>query len=245
MNLKCRQVNEQHFAVNIQRWLREVLREFEINDSQVLSFTIDSERSLTKAVDDLIDDLDDEDRDENSFAETYDDAEADRSLLQPIDEETEEIPVESDACDDDALEDITLGLGATRIHCAVHRLQLGIKDFLKLESNQRLVVIGQKLSGKLRAPKMRIQLSNAKLKVPKMYQETRWSSTFDMFERLLELEDFIKTQQRLWDGEHPIFMSYKRLQSIKICSKAGKVVNFLPKLQHVQRKFFSNRFDPL
>lgn len=64
-NLMCRVVEERHFAVNIQKWLKEAQDEYANNNSQLLTFTIDSAANKTKAVDDFTEAMDEEELQEN------------------------------------------------------------------------------------------------------------------------------------------------------------------------------------
>ena len=194
-NLMCRVVEERHLASNIQKWLKEGQQEFGINNNQLLTFTIDSAANMTKAVDDFIGVLDEEEVQEieKDFAE-----ESDLMLHEKIDE-NEDIDVNNDA-DDELEESSFVNLPATRIHCAVHRLQLGVNDLLRKGPYNRAVAIAQKLTAKLRTPTARLILKRENLKAPKMFQETRWSSTLNMLDRLLELKVFCEENQNLWKG---------------------------------------------
>jgi hypothetical protein len=158
-NLMCRFVEEQHCANNIQKWIDEGLQEFGITYEQLLSFTIDSARNLTKAVDDFI--AGNEENEKNGI----DDYTVEQQLT---DDNFTEFSRE---LSEDSITDVSLP--AVRIHCAVHKLQLGVNDFLKSDSNSRIINIAQKLSAKLRTPNARILLNKECLRAPKMFQVTR------------------------------------------------------------------------
>lgn len=111
-----------------------------------------------------------------------------------------------------------LTLPATRIHCAVHRLQHGVNDFLRQDIFNRVIVVAQKLSSKLRTPTARILLKKENLKSPKMFQETRWSSTLNLLDCLLELKEFCTQNQHLWKGNSiEIIIISLALESSETC----------------------------
>lgn len=202
MNLMCRVVEERHLAVNIQKWIKKAQDDYNISNSQLLTFTIDSAANMTKAVDSFIDDmnneeqlLEDQEKEEND--EEFED-DSGHSLHVEIDENDDVVEIFDDRQGCEQFYDLTLP--ATRIHCAVHRLQLGVNDFLRKKPFVKVITIAQKLTAKLRTPTARLLLKKENLKSPIMFQETRWSSTLKMLDRLLELKDFCKENQELWKG---------------------------------------------
>ena len=195
-NLMCRVVEERHLAVNIQKWLKEGQDEFGISNNQLLTFTIDSAANMTKAIDDFIEALGEKIQEHK---EDLVEAESDSILLEKIDENAEKVE-NYDAEDELAEPFFDITLPATRIHCAVHKLQLGVNDLLRKSQLSRVDAIAQKLTAKLRTPTARLMLKRDNLKTPKMFQETRWSSTMNMLDRLLELKDFCEQNQNLWKG---------------------------------------------
>lgn len=201
LNLMCRVVKERHLAANIQKWLKEAQDEYGISNNQLLTFTIDSASNMTKAVNDHIKTLDEEERLEE-VSEDEGVIEEEGTVLPLHDEidENEDIVETYDNQNDSEELPFALTLPATRIHYAVHRLQLGVNDFLRQDKFNRVVVIAQKLTAKLRTPTARILLKKENLKSPLMFQETRWSSTFNMLDRLLELKDFCEQNQSVWKG---------------------------------------------
>lgn len=194
INLMCRVVEERHLAVNIQKWLKGAQDEYGISNNQLLTITIDSAANMTKAVDIFIQANDEEEiffgtqqenveeiNDEVPSYSLHDQIDENEDLVETFEnqEEPEELP-------------FGLVLSATRIHCAVHKLQLGIHDFLRQKTFTRTIAVASKLTAKLRTPTARRLLKQENLKCPIMFQETRWSSTLKMLDRLLEFEEFCK-----------------------------------------------------
>lgn len=78
--LLCREVKEQHFSRNIQKWIAEGQSEFTITDTQIIAMSIDSARNMIRAVDDFITNLaedemelrDDENDSQDGEEETFD-----------------------------------------------------------------------------------------------------------------------------------------------------------------------------
>lgn len=202
MNLMCRVVEERHLAVNIQKWLKGAQDEYGISNNQLLTITIDSAANMTKAVDIFIQAIDDEKQlfgiqQEND--ENINEEDPGYSLHHQINENEDLAETSEDQEEHEELY-FGLALSATRIHCAVHKLQLGINDFLRQKPFARVIAVALKLTAKLRTPTARRLLKQENLKCPVMFQETRWSSTLNMLDRLLELEEFCKRNQDLWKG---------------------------------------------
>lgn len=191
----CHVVEERHFAVNIQKWILEALELYGITEKQLLSFTIDSAANMTKAVDDFIKSSEAAQEEDKNF-EKVDELTNNSEIITEINEDedllTDQYEAEVDFSD--------VALPTTRIHCAAHRLQLGVNDFLRQRPYSTVVAIAQKLSSKLRTPIARTLLKIEGLKAPVMFQETRWSSTLKLLERVIELETFIKNHQNLYKG---------------------------------------------
>lgn len=187
--LQCREVNEQHFSKNIQKWITDGQNEFNIVDTQIMALSIDSASNMKRAVDDFITNLtedeepsDDDGRDDeqNTFdSDPTKEIDIDEALIAPEDTKDEsEMPFEKHDT-------------AVRMLCVVHQLQLAINAFLwKDQRNAKLIVIVQKLAAKLRNQSVRIIIDAAKLKQAILDQKTRWNSTFLMINRLLELKEF-------------------------------------------------------
>lgn len=79
----------------------------------------------------------------------------------------------------------------TAIRCGYHTLQLAVTDSLAMTKNiKETLSSASKLAKKLRTPSIRKIFKSHKLKGAILECVTRWGSTYDMLERLLELKDF-------------------------------------------------------
>lgn len=79
---------------------------------------------------------------------------------------------------------------ALSVRCAAHTLQLTVNDVLKKPTMIKKIAKTRKLAKKLRTPNIATILKNMGLKQAKLDMPTRWSSCYDMLERLLELKSF-------------------------------------------------------
>ncbi|XP_050054537.1 uncharacterized protein LOC126549442 [Aphis gossypii] len=80
----------------------------------------------------------------------------------------------------------------TNIRCVAHTLQLAVLDSLKDNTIQKLLNKVRALVRKLRNQNYVYLIKKEKLKTPILDCLTRWSSTYDMLERLQYLKDFIQ-----------------------------------------------------
>lgn len=197
--LACLEVFDSHTGDNITEWLEEVQAEAKIHCKQILAVSVDSAANITKGVNTYIKlkKMGDED------VEVYENFNQD--LTAPIDEliqdsENAFIAAMREA-DDEAEEEIEEfdsvhkihPESAFRIHCAVHKAQLAVNYFMWREpSVSRVLVFAQKLAAKLRNQTVRKLLRQADLPFARLDQLTRWSSTYNMLQSLLKLEEFCK-----------------------------------------------------
>lgn len=79
----------------------------------------------------------------------------------------------------------------TNIRCGSHTLQLCVNDVLKHENVKEKIDTLRHIVKKLRTQTYINILKNSDLKRPVIDCITRWNSTYDMLERLLELKDFV------------------------------------------------------
>lgn len=190
-NLMCREVKDSHTGINIKNWLKSGQELFNIEDHQILGISIDSASNMTLGASLFIDQL-----------ENYKEKEDNVDVMQPFD--FHNIENQND-CDEmiEVEEDVELIDNAIRIHCVVHRLQLGVNDFLlKNKTYSHLLSAARKISAKLRNPLVRIQLEQENLNMATIDQVTRWSSSFKMVERLLTLKDFCILKEPIVPGLH-------------------------------------------
>ena len=77
------------------------------------------------------------------------------------------------------------------MRCAVHTLQLAIRDGLKLPNRDRLLTKTRHIVFKLRSPNTLFLLEKREKKRPILDITTRWASTYLMIKRLFELRESI------------------------------------------------------
>lgn len=89
------------------------------------------------------------------------------------------------------------------VRCAAHTLQLAIHDVIKENNVNHVLQKARYIVKKLRSSLMLIALKTIKLKMPILDYITRWCSTFNMLERLLQLKDFCNkvSEVNLTDNE--------------------------------------------
>ena len=142
------------------------LRKYEVPTENVLALIVDNESNMTKTVERL--------------------NENDTSALL---EETPSLLEEDDGDDDNELPSLV------RIHhmrCAVHTLQLSIKDGLKQPHCNKLLTKTRHVVAKLRSPNVLSLLEKREKKRPVLDTCTRWGTTYLMIKRLLELRNSIE-----------------------------------------------------
>ena len=75
------------------------------------------------------------------------------------------------------------------VRCAAHTLQLAVSDVLKDDKTAAIISQARGVCKKLRAPGVRSILKAMQKKKPIIDCPTRWHSTLDMLERLVELKE--------------------------------------------------------
>lgn len=75
------------------------------------------------------------------------------------------------------------------VRCAAHTLQLAVSDVLKDEDNETIISKAREICKKLRAPGIKSILKATHKKKPIIDCPTRWNSTLDMLERLVDLKE--------------------------------------------------------
>lgn len=79
-----------------------------------------------------------------------------------------------------------------RVFCVAHKVQLAVNEFLWKDekTTANIIVKAQMLTGKLRTSICKMQMKIDGVPFAKTDQITRWSSTYNMLERLIEIKPF-------------------------------------------------------
>ncbi|XP_050745620.1 zinc finger BED domain-containing protein 4-like [Drosophila biarmipes] len=117
----------------------------------------------------------------------------------------------------------------TGLRCAAHTLQLSIGDTLQKDRNtSKLIAKVREIAKKLRTPNIFQFLKKQNLNKPKLDVATRWSSTVEMIESVLQTKDFCtelrdtnfcdipSLTDKEWDQLEGIFAA---LEPFRICTK--------------------------
>jgi hypothetical protein len=107
------------------------------------------------------------------------------STLEKINEENEETTSEEGDQDDSSMSEL---FHVHHMRCAVHTLQLAVRDGLKNKHAATLVSKIRSVAVDARTPKLDAIVKRRCGKGAIMDQATRWGSTYQMIERLLELQ---------------------------------------------------------
>ena len=186
-NMMCREVKDSHTGANIKNWMKEAQDLYEIDDEQIHGVSIDSAANMTLGVSLFIDQL-----------ECVTEIEEDSDILSAVNFDNIVIPIIENEIEEDTSESNEKAL---RVHCVVHRLQLGVNDFTsKNKDVAKLISATRKISAKLRNPLIRIQLEHENQNMALIDQVTRWSSSYKMIERLLSLKEFCQSKEKMIPG---------------------------------------------
>ncbi|XP_064115089.1 uncharacterized protein LOC135221196 [Macrobrachium nipponense] len=92
----------------------------------------------------------------------------------------------------DLVNDIHLAAkSVTSVRCALHTMQLCVHDVLKTDSVKHILCRVRKVVNKTHTQNMRLIFKNSSISLPKLDCETRWGSTYDMLDSVLEKKLFL------------------------------------------------------
>lgn len=166
--LAVRDSQAQHSSDAIRRLIDNILKEFEIRKEQILSIVTDNATNMTKAIGRLNEDETEDDR-EDELSET----------------------VSSEENVNKAVKDFVGCTDILHMRCATHTLQLAIRDGLKEKHIVNVIARLRNIAVAARRPKMDTILRRRAGKVALIDQATRWGSTYEMIQRLLDLKPYL------------------------------------------------------
>ena len=195
--LAVQEMKESLTAVKIKETVLEILDQFGVNIQQIYSCTTDNGGNFIKAVEllsdesvnDDTDDSDDEDKDlANVVSLEGEVAVIDWTIPDVTDTDIESSEQQQEK---DVFSGVEIG-GIKFIPCVAHTLQLAVKDFVKDREVASVIATAKDLARKLRTPTFRYLISAKGHNLPRLDNETRWSSTFLLIQSLLSLQEICK-----------------------------------------------------
>lgn len=175
--LAIKELQERHTGYYIKNVILDVLKEYNIALKQIYCVTSDNGRNMIKATNLLREQL------ETEIIEESDDSDDDNT-----DNEDQENVINLNEVED-LISKESNGL-VNCIRCAAHTLQLVVSDALKEANLSAKISECRRLAVALRKPNICIQIKAQNKRMPKLNVPTRWNSSYDMIERLLELHEF-------------------------------------------------------
>lgn len=182
-NLCVKELKSRHTGEHIKKELIDVLAEFKISPSQIYSITTDNAANMVRAVQ-LLGEEADIHLELDSDEEEPEDNTQNQEHLSQVEEEW--------ASTLEALPNDLQWEGVLGLRCAAHTLQLAVADVLKEPGITAILNSSRSLCRKLRTPNISYILDRLGQTKPILDCPTRWHSTLDMVESLLEVRDVYK-----------------------------------------------------
>jgi hypothetical protein len=197
-NLGHIELTAAHTGSYLKNCVIEVLNKYKIDINRIYCIATDNAANMIKTVsllnDTQIDDpINDEEEKELSEEdeEEHNESESDGDLNVDFDLSDEEFEVDETDKDNENLSSLLTDLisaeNISLIRCAAHTLQLAVKDTVIDKNIKELLAAANQFARKLRTPTSRLILKSLKKPIPVLNVKTRWSSSFDMVESLLDL----------------------------------------------------------
>lgn len=218
--LVVKDTNAEHSSFALRKLISSVLEDFGIPLQNVLCCISDNASNMVRLVKDINLDLekirrerqmddDDHDSDAFPFSDDEDDSqdgeeqetqesEPDHSQSYRGDEEEQSLTApEAETADayiqaeEELFRKMENSLLVEHVRCGVHTLQLAILDGLRIPQAGTIVANARKLAVEARKPKVSAELKKAKKLAVILDQETRWSSTYMMLDRIVQLKSIL------------------------------------------------------
>ncbi|XP_018574395.1 uncharacterized protein LOC108913338 [Anoplophora glabripennis] len=207
--LALKEINNKHTGDNLKRIIMDVCNSFEISADQIYTITTDNGTNLLKAVKviasengdyEVIENESDESGDEEVIEIVIEDENVENNSVTEMELDFG-YNIFSDLFRDDCAtsNDVpstsktspSVKLNVTGMRCAAHTLQLAVENAMKQDEEvKNLILEARKIVKILRTQTYIYMLRKQKFKKPFIDCPTRWGSTFDMLNRLLELKEF-------------------------------------------------------
>ncbi|XP_050543049.1 uncharacterized protein LOC126906528 isoform X4 [Daktulosphaira vitifoliae] len=183
-----------HTAENLKLMVFDVLNKYGLNKNQIYSITIDNARNMIKLTDLIAE------HEENVDNENIEDLIVENEPSNFEDEET-----------------------TLLVRCAAHTLNLCIEDGLKIPVIQQVLSRARHVVKKLRTPTNAGLLKRNNLKLAIIDVDTRWSSTYDMLERLLKLKSFCQEYEETMPDLKVSREDWDKIASMVISLEPSKI----------------------
>ncbi|XP_073819412.1 uncharacterized protein [Musca autumnalis] len=174
--LAVKELKSRHTAEYLKSIILEVLKEYGVDTRNILSITTDNGSNMIKTVNNLNSDLQLMTNEEVLDNEDDDDVDCQAAInnIESIDFNTSSYQI-------------------INIRCGAHTLQLCVNDVLKQQAIKERIENLRDVVKKLRTKKFLNILKNELHKKPIIDCATRWNSTYNMIERLLEMREIVTT----------------------------------------------------
>lgn len=244
--LVVKDTNAAHTSFALRKLLSSVLEDFGIPLQNVLCCVSDNASNMVRLVKDLNLDLEKMHRErerETQMNESSDDHDSDTSTDQEDDSQAGEESGHNSEDDHDDQSQSSQGdeeqqsqtaaafiqaeeelfrkmensLLVDHVRCGVHTLQLAILDGLRIPQAGTIVANARKLAVEARTPKVSAELKKAKKLAVMLDQETRWSSTYQMLNRIVELKSNLVElgQRNIIKGGMLVSSQWKQLEELR------------------------------
>lgn len=203
-----------HTSEYLQKLVQEVLDDFKIKKEQILCIVTDNASNMLSTTEKMNKAIEESARVLEDNNETF--------ASDPQTGQT----MENNEYLDDIVEEVSKVFQIQHMRCAVHTLQLAIRDGLKDHHAATLIEKLRQVAVAARTPKIDAILKRRARKGIILDQSTRWGSTYLMVKRLLELKTFLEDldnqsvslTKRQWDQTEKLesVLSYPYVVTLKL-----------------------------
>lgn len=174
--LAVKDTKAKHDSNFLQSLIEKVLKDFNIDKDNIISIVTDNASNMVKTIEKL-----NESQEADSSEESRESTDDNTALMTEADQE------QTDESLDDVAEEASKLCKIRHMRCAVHTLQLAIRDGLKDRHAANLIGKLRQVAVAARTPKIDAIVKRRSGKGFILDQATRWGSTYLMVQRLLEL----------------------------------------------------------
>ena len=187
-SLAMRELTVRHTAHNLRNILVDILSQYDIDIQKIYTVTTDNGANMLSSVRLLS---------EQQLNETNDYLDLSRYSQLSGEEDNYDDCKSDDFLADDLLNVVQEAQRSllSGINCCAHTIQLAVQDALKCTSATELLKVARSIVKQLKCQNLMMILRQMKSKMPILDCVTRWSSSYCMLDRLLELRKFCKEME--------------------------------------------------